>query len=127
MTEFTELKKLIKREESLHNKKMKPLYDKRSKLDDIETKKRNSKLLGKCYKYRNACGDDKWWLYYKVIGLAEYGDIKVLAVEETTGRHIIEIRIEETHRAMLTDHSTEITEKQFNTVYEKIMLKIAKS
>ena len=50
----------------------KTVNDARAELEVFEAaerKKRFSKLLGRCFKYRNSYGSDsKWWLYAKVTG-----------------------------------------------------------
>lgn len=42
--------------------------------EDIERKKTDTKLVGRCFKYLNSGGgcDERWWLYYRITGLNEY-------------------------------------------------------
>ena len=51
---------------------------KREELEQIEKQKKiksNLKLIGKCYKFHNSFGGEKWWLYIQIVGLNKDGDL----------------------------------------------------
>lgn len=39
-----------------------------NQLFELEQTPKLKALMGKCYRYRNSCGAESWWLYSKVIG-----------------------------------------------------------
>lgn len=93
-------------------------------LDAAERKKVNRPLRGKCFKYRNSYGSgDGWWLYVKVNGVDEDGNLDCLTFEETT-LHII--TIEPAHKKYygLDANYKPITEDEFLTAWNALRVRI---
>jgi hypothetical protein len=55
-------------------KAAKDAFEKLQAAEDVERKKQDAKLVGRCFKYHNSGGgcDERWWLYYRIVGLNEY-------------------------------------------------------
>lgn len=103
-------------------------------LDNIDNKKRAElakTFLGKCYKFHNSySGDNKWWLYIKVVGV----DGTELIYEEFQETCYGEIEIKRARRPIYKYDSfpfgafdssyIPIDEKEFQEAKEKILPKI---
>lgn len=93
------------------------LKEKLAKLEDEKIKKKNSKLIGKCFKYRNSYSSgEKWWLYTKVIGVTDYDRVKTVNFQKTSYNDI-EIKTGDSYPHML---GTKITAKEFHREFEKL-------
>jgi hypothetical protein len=97
------------------------LQEKKDKIEDRRDRAISRKLIGKCFKYQNSWGgEDKWWLYSKVVGTSTDNRLCVVQVETTP----LETKISFEDYAMKGLCQTGITLGEFNTAYKKATKKI---
>ena len=116
--------KQSKREEELR----KTLQKVRDELDAIMETRRievDSKLVGKCFKYRNSSDENRaWWSYSKIVAI---GDDYGVVVREfgIDGEGNIFIRPAESNYSNLyTQNYVEITDAEYSRAWEKLVAKI---
>lgn len=65
---------------------LKTIQRAREELNSIERAeniKKNTALVGKCFRFWNSYGgDEHWWLYIKIIGLDDTGNLKAFLFHE---------------------------------------------
>lgn len=96
----------------------------RNQLNKIETARRtkeNRKQIGRCYKYRNTYGGDcpGWWLYMRITG----GGYWMVSLKfQHTSNNTYEVERDKT--TMSLDGWTEITRKEFDAEWRKLLREI---
>ncbi|KKM59287.1 hypothetical protein LCGC14_1548290 [marine sediment metagenome] len=113
------------REEEL-NRIIAIAHDELSTIDVKKKLKENTKLIGKCFKYRNSYSapeeeSDYWWLYYKVISVNRHGIC--MAMRFQTDKHG-RIEIEKERYFVLSDRYIKITEEEFEDAWDNLLLTI---
>lgn len=116
-----EIRELEKKRNEMY-KKIQPITNKINKLRDEIAKKIKEKLLGKCFVYRNGCGDENWNLYSKVIDYDSYGVFMLECEKKPSG----EIEISKSSCSGFGEHlqekeiSKELFNKKFNEMMEEL-------
>lgn len=117
---LAEIKKILKIKTKEHHKDTKSLIEERNKIEEQINKAELEKYVGRCFKFRNSHGSgDKWWLYYKVISIAEFRDVKVITIQDVPDSNL-EMNIQTIHSGMLQQ---EIPCHEFDEVFKKSMAK----
>jgi len=97
----------------------------RDKIYEAETQDRiteNTKMIGKCYRYRNTYGGGKnewWWLYKKITGINKDGYRLSFSFETTVG-DIIEIKRDIMFGNLLDGGYKEIPLEEFNQAWQDL-------
>ena len=95
-----------------------------AKLDKLATARRirrNRKLIGRCYKYRNIYGpgSDGWWLYIRITG----GGYWMTSVSfQHTAEDIYEVKHD--HFTTILDGFTEITRTEIDAEWREFLHKL---
>ena len=91
--------------------------------------KENAGMIGKCFRYRNSSSNASWWLYGMVTELNKHGKIVMWDFEQfdgySDGDECIRIRLEHRKNGM-TDWE-EISRKDFDAVWLKLISHVASS
>lgn len=122
-----ELAKIKKEIDNLYNKYLKPLYDKKSKVQDKVDQEDCQKLIGKTFIYKNnsfSCPskkDDYWNNYLKVVGVGkDYGIDCLVVQKDSFGR--ISIEIETLHEDLMGYEPC--SKLLFSKAYNKLMKEV---
>jgi len=108
---------------------MAPLHAELEAIETREKREAHSKILGKCYRYRNSYGADRgeWWMYLRVTGGDGYWPT-VFTFQETADNEII-IKTKESYVGIHHGEANgyyEISRKEFDRQWKRMQTKIAK-
>lgn len=95
-------------------KKINKLQDEIHEIDMKERIKKSKKLVGKCFKFDNSCGGERFWTYAKAIGMNENGDIDYIQLDVTNYIGKKTYKIEEQKDWNSMNIWTPIKEDEFN-------------
>jgi len=109
----------IKKELKHLDEKRRPLLDKLNALECAERMHKHEKLIGKTFKYRNSSGNKDWWLYLKIVDVAEDGSPIVECYQETP--YSIEVKRDVWY---LLEESIEICTGEFDREANKVLSKL---
>jgi hypothetical protein len=105
------------------NRRLKDIEPLREELDELKKEKRYeelSKLIGRCFKYKNRySGDDTWWLYIKVTGINDYGVDVITCEKDCYGKITIE-----KDRSTTSILENKIRPSTFEKILKKLMSEI---
>lgn len=95
---------------------------------DIRDEKKNKKLIGKCFKFKNSANspnysqDGSWWSYYRIDKADREGAYGLSFSKDDCG----EIRIFPNCNLYMESAVTEITKKEFEQCFKEIVLELGK-
>lgn len=93
-------------------------------IEKEELPKLKKELTGKCFKYKNGGGGEKWWMYVRVLKVMSLRSMRCLQVQEYLNR--IEIVQEDNYGVGNGGGYIPITNAEFNKHFKRISRKITK-